>query len=136
MDGLTILANGTAILITLVLGAASFANAPRRTVLVAFGVLLLWLLMGCSVLPGKTYAELGVGMNASLGNSAGEWDNCGSPGFYGGLRQEWDLDRDRFTTFAQYSHYSQYLCGPPFNDKAESSLDHIGVGIRWRLDHD
>lgn len=138
MDGLAVIVNSTAVILTGIVGLSSLYLAPRRTVLVAFGLLMLWLLMGCSALPGKTYAEIGIGYNGSLfaESEAHKWDNAGSPGFYGSLRQEFPLDRDRFSTFVQYTHYSQWLAGPPFNDDAESSLDHIGVGVRWRIDSD
>lgn len=92
---------------------------------------------GCAALPGQTYVELGAGHNDSLfqGSESLKWNNAGTVGFYGSLRQEWQAGY-RTRGFCQYSHYSQWLAGPPFNDKAESSLDHVGCGVRFRLSND
>jgi hypothetical protein len=87
---------------------------------------------GCATIPGDTYVEVGVGINTSIGNSARPWDDAGTGGFYGALRQEWQQS-PRLSTFCKYAHYSQWLEGSPFNDTTESSLDHFGCGTRFRL---
>ncbi len=78
--------------------------------------------------------EIGAGHNFSLANSNPDtrWKNADSLGFYGSLRYSRPLS-ERYTFVVQYSHYSQWSEGPPFNDAAESSLDHLGVAIRFRL---
>ena len=90
------------------------------------------LLSGCSYIPGQTYAELGAGYNTALENNRRPWDNADAVGFYGSVRQEW-RGTERLTPFCQYSHYSQWLEGPPFNNRAESSLDHFGCALRYRI---
>lgn len=86
-------------------------------------------LMGCGA---GIFAEVGAGHNGSFFNDSLEWENASELGFYGALRAEKQLT-DRVTLVTQYAHYSQWLAGPPFNDDAESSLDHIGVAARFRL---
>jgi hypothetical protein len=83
-------------------------------------------------LNGDWYIELGAGYNTSFMNDLRPWDNAGSPGFMGALSYEWRLDNG-MVVGAYYAHYSQWFSGPPFNDDAESSLDSMGVKIRWRL---
>jgi hypothetical protein len=84
---------------------------------------------------GKWYAEIGVTHNQSLfqSNDDYKWDNAGTAGFYGSVRYEKMLDRDRLGYVLFYTHHSQWLAGPPFNNEGESSLDSIGFAVRWRL---
>jgi hypothetical protein len=100
-------------------------------------VLLLWTMFGGQAFAddGKWYAEVGVTYNDSFGQSNPDWrwDNAGQAGFYGSLRYEKMLDRDRLGYVLFYTHISQWLAGPPFNDTGESSVDSIGFAVRWRL---
>lgn len=88
-----------------------------------------------SIFDGDFYAELGAGYSTSFfqDNDDYKWENGNSPGFYGSLRYELMLDRDRLGVVLHYTHHSNWLVGPPFNDDAESSLDHIGIAVRWKL---
>jgi len=87
-----------------------------------------------TIFDGDWYSEIGMGYNTSLFQSNDElkWKDGGSPGFYGTLRYELMLDRDRLGLVVHYTHYSNWFAGPPFNDEAESSLDHFGVAVRWK----
>lgn len=90
-------------------------------------LIILTLLMGEAIAcEGGLHMELGAGKNGSIGNS-NTWDDNGSLGSYFGLRYEWD------NAICQYSHYSQWFVGPPFNDDSESSLDHLGCAVRISL---
>ena len=91
-----------------------------------------------TIFDGKWYAEVGMGYNDSFFQSTERymWEDAGSPGFYGSLRYELMLDRDRLGVVAYYTHFSQWFAGPPFNSRGESSLDSIGIAVRWRLDRD
>jgi len=92
-------------------------------------------LTGCSqlnFLPGDTYVEVGAGHNSSPGTESYDWYTGGGVGFYGAIRQEIPV-HERVDLVLQYSHYSQWNVGPPFNDTAESSLDHVGGAVRWRI---
>jgi hypothetical protein len=78
------------------------------------------------------FLEIGAGQNNNLTGCSICWDNGGGTGAYFALRYEEQIT-ESITGFAQYSHYSQYEIGVPFNNKPESSLDHIGVGLRFRI---
>lgn len=90
---------------------------------------------GCST--SSTYLEVGAGHNGSFFQERSDlqWDDGDGVGFYGSLRHEVPV-HDRVDLVLQYSHYSQWDVGPPFNDRAESSLDHIGAAARFRLHGD
>lgn len=87
-----------------------------------------------TIFDGDWYSEIGMGYNTSLfqSNPRYKWEDGGSPGFYGTVRYELMLDRDRLGVVVHYTHYSNWFAGPPFNDNAESSLDHFGVAVRWK----
>ena len=90
---------------------------------------------GCAQLesiPGETYLEVGAGKNSSRGTEWYGWHDGGGVGFYGSLRHEIPV-HERVDLVLQYSHYSQWNVGPPFNDTAESSLDHIGGAVRFKV---
>lgn len=84
---------------------------------------------------GDWYAEIGMGYSTSLFQQTEEymWESGGSPGFYGAIRYEWMPVQDRLGVVFHYAHYSNWFTGPPFNNNPESSLDHIGVAVRWKL---
>lgn len=84
-------------------------------------------------LDGEWYAEIGAGYNTSFFNeSVYQWENAGSPGFYGQLSYEFELAYG-LSTGVYYVHASQWMAGPPFNDRAESSLDSVGVKVKFNL---
>ena len=91
-------------------------------------LMLLALLPMIAMADSSTYFEIGAGKNGNLTGSSHEWYDNGGTGAYFAFRTEWDNG-----FFVQYSHYSQYEVGQPFNDKGESSLDHIGFGLRIKI---
>lgn len=103
---------------------------------------MLGLLLGAMLVLGTAkaddhqfWAEVGAGYNTSFFQSTEryQWENAGSPAFFGRLSYEY-YPIDRIAFVVQYAHVSQWMAGPPFNDKGESSLDHFGISVRWRLD--
>lgn len=60
------------------------------------------------------------------------WNDGGSPGAHFKLLYETDLT-DRVAVTAFYGHDSNWFAGAPFNDKAESVHDYVGVGLRVKL---
>jgi hypothetical protein len=90
-------------------------------------LLLTALLTGCA---GTPYTTVGTGYNTSFFNEARPWDNAGSPAFMGAVGTSWELDSGR-TAKCEYMHVSQLTAGPPFNDNAESSVDHFGCSVTF-----
>ena len=80
------------------------------------------------VIASETYIEVGAGRNTNITAASIPWDDGGGTGAYFALRNEWEIG-----VFIQWSHYSQYEVGAPYNSESESSLDHIGIGIRWQI---
>lgn len=88
-------------------------------------IILNILLCGCA--STTTVFEIGAGMNRSFANEARPWDDAHTAGAKMAIR----LERKRM--YCEYAHYSQWAQGWPSNDAAESSLDHIGCGVRFTL---
>ena len=98
--------------------------------IVIIGVLLM---LSAAAQADELSLEIGAGHNFSLANSGADaWNNADSTGFYGAIRYERKLSLN-YTLVVHYMHVSQWLEGPPFNDKSESSLDHLGVAIKFNL---
>ena len=78
---------------------------------------------------GGMHLEIGAGKNGNLTSQheSTQWEDGGGVGSYFSLRYEWKY------AVCQGSHYSQWNVGPPFNDKPESSLDHLGCAFRLKL---
>ena len=93
-------------------------------------------LTGCSqlnnFLPGDTYLEVGAGKNSSPGTVLYDWYDSGGIGCSIELRQEVPV-HDRVAFALRYLHVSHCDVGPPFNDKPESTLDHVGATLRFRI---
>ncbi len=81
--------------------------------------------------PVEYYAVIGTGLNTAL-TSSGEWKGSDTAAAKLGVMATKKVN-DRVTVYAEYTHYSQWAYGKPFNDKAENSLDHFGIGIHYKL---
>lgn len=94
--------------------------------------LVMVLLAGCA----GSYAELGMGYNDNLFGGE-DWDNAGS-GIFGAaieVGQEWDVPNNpNMNVKCRWLHLSHYSAGPPFNNERESSVDHIGCAVGYKLD--
>jgi hypothetical protein len=91
-------------------------------------LIMLALFAGSVVAESKTYFEIGAGKNGNLLSCSKCWNDGGGVGAYIAIRNEWSNG-----LFIQAAHYSQYDVGPPFNKEKESTFEHIGVGMRWRI---
>jgi hypothetical protein len=76
----------------------------------------------------KTYLEIGAGKNGNLTLCSICWHDGGGVGAYISIRNEWSNG-----VFIQLSHFSQYDVGLPFDMRPESTLDHLGIGMRWQI---
>ena len=92
--------------------------------------LLLILIMFSGTVEAGTFSlEIGAGFNTNIGGAAIPWDDGGGLGGYGRLAYEHDLGNS--TVIYHWIHLSQWNVGAPFNDKQESSVDHLGIALRW-----
>jgi len=83
---------------------------------------------GCSATP---YAELGMGYNGSFFGA--DWDNGGHnlTGATIEVGGEWEFEEDpTWSGKCRYLHLSHWTVGPPWNDKYESGVDHVGCAVR------
>ena len=96
--------------------------------------LLVLFLSGCvSVDP---YVEVGMGWNTTLTGQADQWNDGGAG--VGGAKIIVGVDgvvknNPHLRAGCSYEHFSHWFVGPPFNNRAESSLDHIGCSVRMNL---
>ncbi len=76
--------------------------------------------------------SIGAGWNGNLTESSMPWEDGGGVAGYFQLKKTYPLSDNLYVAY-HYLHLSQINVGPPFNDKAESSVDHIGVAIEWKF---
>jgi hypothetical protein len=91
-------------------------------------LIILALFASPVVADSETYLEIGAGKNSNILGCSICWEDSGGVGAYLAIRNEWSNG-----FFIQFTHYSQYDVGKPFNDKSEATLDHFGVGMRWKI---
>lgn len=82
------------------------------------------------------YVEVGSGFNESFFAESAQhkWDDGGAGplGARFGVGIEGEvMYNPNLRAGCEYIHFSQWFVGPPINDKAESSLDHIGCKVRY-----
>ena len=82
----------------------------------------------------EPFLELGAGYNANLFGCDDCWDDGGAGPLGAYMRIGAQYDWRGVTIGGHWIHLSQWLVGPPWNDDAESSVDHVGVFARFRLD--
>ena len=87
-------------------------------------------MFGSVVLAGEFSVTLGAGWNGNLTGASIPWNDGGGIGGYGQLAYEHELS-DTSSLIAHWTHISQWDVGKPFNDDSESSVDHLGVAIKW-----
>jgi hypothetical protein len=80
------------------------------------------------------YIELGTGFNRNLTGCTDCWNDAGADmfGAYGRLGYDWHVVGNT-TIGVHWVHLSQWFEGPPFGETEESSVDHLGVYVRWEL---
>lgn len=78
------------------------------------------------------YARIGFGANENFFTDDVIWEDQDEFAGHLGLGYRARLS-DRWYLDAHWSHYSQWLAGPPFDDRPESSLDHVGMALEYRF---
>lgn len=80
------------------------------------------------------YVGFGLGKNQSLTGSYQPWDDGGGTGTTLYVGCAWTMDPDRNWWYGMaYRHYSQIDVGPPWDREGESTLDHIGLWLEYRI---
>jgi len=115
------------------IGLGFYALGRAAWPLLLLGLLLVFL-SGCTTV--EPYVELGAGFNTSFTNQTHKWEDGGA----GPLGAKIVLGVDgvvknnpHMRAGCAIEHYSHWFVGPPFNNNAESSLDHIGCSVRMNL---
>ena len=85
-------------------------------------ITVVLVLSGCA-----TFVEIGAGAN-----SGAYWEDQNGIGAYLAIRGEKRVN-DRLTGFCTAVHYSHYNVGFPFDERRESTLDHVGCGVRVEI---
>ena len=88
--------------------------------------------IGNTVFAGETSVSLGAGWNGNLTGYSIPWDSADGVGAYLQIAHEWELS-ERTSVVAHWTHISQWDVGKPFNDLDESSVDHLGVAVKWKF---
>lgn len=115
----------------------AFGEGVRVALFAALVVFMVVAVTGCVGAP-TPYAELGVGWNTSLGGKGDHHWNDGGAGPGGATIEAgvtWDVrNNPDLQVDCRWLHVSHWFVGPPFNDRAEDSLDHFGCSARyeWR----
>lgn len=106
-------------------------------IIIAAGITALWVLsglLGPRAHGATNYLEVGAGYNGSFfaQSDAHEWDDGGGVGATIEMGREWTVPKNegRLKVKCRWLHVSQWDVGPPFNNRAESSLDHVGCAAR------
>ena len=78
------------------------------------------------------FLEIGTGYNRNLTGCSGCWDDAGANMFGAYLRAGYDIwEHENLVLGAHWVHLSQWFEGPPFKDESESSVDHVGIFLRY-----
>lgn len=80
------------------------------------------------------YLRAGVGFNESLfaEDKSLVWEDRGSMGCTLGAGYRHQI-KDNWHGDLNYTHVSQCFVGPPFDDRSESTVDHIGYAVEYRF---
>jgi hypothetical protein len=81
------------------------------------------------------YMELGTGYNKNLTGCSNCWDDAGAGplGAYIRVGMDWSVpyNEEHMTVGVHWMHLSQWFEGPPLDQDPESSVDHLGVYVRY-----
>ena len=76
--------------------------------------------------------SIGAGWNTNFTGDSIAWEDGGGVGAY--LQVEYVVALSpTFSLTSHWIHLSQWDVGAPFNNQAESSVDHIGVAFKWNI---
>jgi hypothetical protein len=77
----------------------------------------------------EPYIEVGLGHNTNLTGCTGCWNDGGGVGAL--LSIGYTHQINNISASIHWTHLSQLDIGPPFNNEDESSVDFIGVSVRF-----
>lgn len=86
-----------------------------------------------SVSADTSYLEVGLGGNRNLTGCSDCWNDGDGTGAYIRLGWEMNLKPNNWKAGIHWTHLSQWDVGPPFNNDTESSVDHIGMYLRYEF---
>ena len=80
------------------------------------------------------YVEVGAGKNFhAFGHTEGlEWDDADAVGAHIAAGYTFHHN-NKWSTSIHWTHVSQWNAGWPVNNKGESTVDHVGVKVRYEL---
>ena len=90
-------------------------------------VALIMLLVSAKTIAGP-YVEVGLGKNTNLTACSLCWDDNGGVGALLGAGYIWQHNK-HLSSVLHWTHLSHLDIGPPFNDKQESVVDHVGFKL-------
>lgn len=90
-------------------------------------ILASLLLISSNVYAGSLMFEIGAGKNGQIFAERKSWEDQDGVAGYFAIRYEGKYG------VCHYSHYSHWNVGPPRDTRFESSLDHIGCALRWKI---
>lgn len=90
----------------------------------------LVLVLSLSSANAGPFIGAGIGINTNMTSTNNTWDNGGAHAAILSLGYRKQLS-NTFYGEVKWTHISQWLVGPPFNDAQEDSVDFIGVEIRY-----
>ena len=99
-------------------------------------LLILLTLLGIlsATAQAQPFVEIGAGYNRNLTGCSECWDDAGANIFGAYFRVGYEKPvSENLLLGAHLLHLSQYFEGRPFNGNAESSLDHVGVYLRYNF---
>lgn len=104
---------------------------PKTSIVIGF-VLAYFIGMAVGTATAGSYIEVGAGYNRNLTGCTDCWNDAGAGplGAYMRFGKEWHL-AGNVSIGGHWIHLSQWLEGPPFSDEPESSVDHLGIYIRY-----
>jgi hypothetical protein len=74
------------------------------------------------------YVEVGVGNNTNLSGCSECWNDGGGTGALLGMGYIHHVSPE-VSLVVHWTHFSQWEIGAPFNNKDESSIDHLGLKV-------
>lgn len=98
-------------------------------------LIILLLLSVSTVSADYLFINIGAGNNTNLTGASIPWDDAGGVGCAFTLGYVTPVKGSKNLHFGtRWLHISQCDQGAPFNDNPESSVDHIGIFLEYRID--
>ena len=96
--------------------------------------LVFWVVVLSPVYAEGLYVTLGAGKNEQIFSSSSDWNDANSTGAFIAVYYKWNKQNwCKCYPSLNYAHLSQYESGAPWNNKSESTIDHIGIAGTWAV---